>query len=264
MRKTTACILAGALVVLTAVAAEARIRASRDAHTVANSFMRKSDLQKPAAGADFIILPPRGNPAGTSDRKVAKFPTRGTHFSILSSGNVKASKRKNTTGDLSHNNQGPVVRGTRDAVMLRVQFRVPEGKNCLQFDFKFLSEEFPEFVDSEFNDAFIAELDKTTWDSNRDDPIVESPRNFAKTVDGDPIRVNQVGDARVKRRWARGTTYDAATRTLRARTSVKPGKKHRLFLSIFDQGDRQYDSAVFLDGLKFKDRSNCTSGVVVQ
>ena len=264
MRKITACTLVGALVVLTAVAAEARIRASRDAHKVANSFMRSSDLKSPAGDAAFVFLPPEGKPAGTSNRKVAKFPTRGSHFSILSTGNVKASRRKNRTGDLSHDNQGPVVRGTRDAVMLRVQFRVPEGKNCLQFDFKFLSEEFPEFVDSEFNDAFIAELDKTTWDSKRDDPIVDSPRNFAKTADGDPIRVNKVGDARVKRRWARGTTYDAATRTLRARTSVTPNKKHSLFLSIFDQGDRQYDSAVFLDGLKFKDRSNCTSGVVVQ
>ncbi len=262
MRRAIACTMAGALVVLTAVAAEARIRASRDAHKVANSFMRKSDLQKPGADADFIILPPQGNPAGTSNRKVAKFPTRGSHFSILSTGNVKASKRKNKSGSLSHNNQGPVVRGTRDAVMLRVKFRVPADKNCLRFEFKFLSEEFPEFVDSAFNDGFIAELDKTTWDSRRDDPAIESPRNFAKTSDGDPIRVNRVGDAAVKRRHARGTTYDAATRTLRAQRRVNPGK-HTLFLSIFDQGDRQYDSAVFLDGLKFRERSNCETGVVV-
>lgn len=263
MRKLVACVMAGALVVLTALVADARIRASRDAHKVANSFMRKADLQKPAADADFVIVPPDGKPAGTSDRKVRKFPTRGSRFSILTTGNVKATMRKNKTGSLSHENGGPVIRGTRDAVMLRVQFRVPAGKNCLQFDFKFLSEEFPEFVDSEFNDAFVAELDKTTWDSNRDDAIVDSPRNFARTASGDPIRVNTVGDAAVKRRQARGTTYDAATRTLRARTSVKPGKKHKLFLSIFDQGDRQYDSAVFLDGLKFKERANCKTGVVV-
>jgi hypothetical protein len=155
-----------------------------------------------------------------------------------------------------------VIRGTRDAVMLRVKFTVPKGKNCLSFDFKFLSEEFPEFVDTDFNDAFIAELDKTTWSSNRGNPIVESPRNFARDSNGNPIRVNTVGNARVKRRHARGTTYDAATRTLRAQSKVTPGR-HRLFLSIFDQGDRIYDSAVFLDKLKFKDRSRCKTGVVV-
>ena len=263
MRRLTASVILAALVAVMAVVAEARITASRDAHEVANSFMRKSDLEKPAADADFIILPPRGNPVGTSDRKVAKFPTRGNHFSILSSGNVEASKRKNKSGRLSHNNQGPVVRGTRDAVMMRVKFRVPEGKNCLRFEFKFLSEEFPEFVDTAFNDAFVAELDKTTWDSQRNSPVVESPRNFAKDSRGNPITVNKVGDAAVKRRWARGTTYDAATRTLRASKPVRSGRKHELFLSIFDQGDRQYDSAVFLDGLKFRHRDNCKTGVVV-
>jgi hypothetical protein len=263
MRRATACTLVAVLVVLTAVAAEARVRAKRDAHAVANAFMRKGDLQKPGADADFIVMPPQGHPAGVSNRKIAKFPTRGSHFSILSTGNVKASQRKNKGGALSHDNKGPVVRGTRDAVMLRVKFRVPEGKNCLSFEFKFLSEEFPEFVDSEFNDAFVAELDKTTWDSDRDDPVVDSPRNFARDAKGNPIRVNTVGPASVKSKWARGTTYDAATRTLRAQTRVNSGAKHYLFLSIFDQGDRQYDSAVFLDGLSFRNRSSCKSGVVV-
>jgi len=254
--------MAATLVVTAAVAAEARLRASRDAHKVANSFMRKKDLAKKGSDADFVILPPAGKPVGTATREMSKFPTRGSHYSILSSGNVRATFRKNKSGRLSHNNQGPAVRGTRDTVMLRVKFRVPRGKNCLTFEFKFLSEEFPEFVDSEFNDAFVAELDKTTWDSSRNRPVVDSPRNFARDAQGNPIRVNTVGDAAVKRRFARGTTYDAATRTLRARTPVDRGR-HTLFLSIFDQGDRQYDSAVFLDGLKFRSRANCESGVVV-
>lgn len=262
MRRAIPCALAGVLVAATAIVADARVRASRDAEAVANAFMRQQDLERRGADADFIILPPQGNPAGFSDRKIARFPTRGSHFSILSTGNVKASTRKNTGGELSHDNKGPVVRGARDAVMLRLKFRVPRGKNCLAFEFKFLSEEFPEFVDSDFNDAFVAELDRTTWSSDRDSPVVESPRNFAKDSRGNPIRVNRVGDAAVKRRYARGTTYDAATRTLRARHRVSPGT-HTLFLSIFDQGDRQYDSAVFLDGLKFRDRSSCKTGVAL-
>jgi hypothetical protein len=250
------------LVAAGAVVADARVRASRDADAVANSFMAKKDLMRRGTDADFVVLPPEGKPAGFSNRKIAKFPTRGSHFSILSTGNVKASRRRNTSESLSHDNEGPTLRGTRDAVMLRVEFRVPKEANCLSFDFKFLSEEFPEFVDSDFNDAFIAELDKTTWDSKREDPIVESPRNFAKDAKGNPIRVNAVGDAAVRRRYARGTTYDAATRTLRAQRRVTSGK-HALFLSIFDQGDRQYDSAVFLDRLKFRNRENCQTGVVV-
>jgi hypothetical protein len=262
MRRAAAGLLGVSLIMATGVVANARVRATRDAEKVANSFMRSSDLQQKGSDADFVVLPPQGNPAGTSDEKIARFPTRGSHLTILSSGNVKAATRANKSGKLSYNNRGPVLRGTRDAVMLRVKFTVPKGKNCLSFDFKFLSEEFPEFVDSEFNDAFIAELDRTTWNSDRGDPIVESPRNFAKDSNGNPIRVNTVGNARVKRKHARGTTYDAATRALRAQTEVTPGR-HKLFLSIFDQGDRIYDSAVFLDKLKFRDRARCKSGVVV-
>jgi hypothetical protein len=262
VRKVTVCLLGAILIVTTAVVANARVRASRDAEAVANAFMRSSDLQRQGSDADFVVLPPQGKPVGLSDRKIARFPTRGSHLTILSTGNAKAATRTNKSGKLSYNNRGPVIRGTRDAVMLRVKFTVPKGKNCLAFDFKFLSEEFPEFVDSDFNDAFVAELDKSSWNSNRGNPIVESPRNFAKDSNGNPIRVNTVGNARVKRRHARGTTYDAATRTLRAQREVSPGR-HTLFLSIFDQGDRIYDSAVFLDKLKFKKRSRCRTGVIV-
>jgi hypothetical protein len=241
-----------------AVPAYAKLTASRDAESVANSFMRAKDIRD----ADFVVLPPEGKPTGFSDRKVAKFPRRGSHFSILSTGNALAAKRKNKSERTGTDNNGPTLRGTRDAVMFRVKFRAPKGSNCAWFNFKFLSEEFPEFVDSEFNDAFIAELDKSTWDSNRGNPVINSPRNFAKDSNGNPIRVNTVGNAAVKRKRAKGTTYDAATRTLRASTKIDPGK-HTLYLSIFDQGDRQYDSAVFLDGLRFGKRANCKTGVAV-
>ncbi|WP_394263381.1 choice-of-anchor L domain-containing protein, partial [Trueperella sp.] len=40
---------------------------------------------------------------------------------------------------------------------------VPDGANCLSFDFKFLSEEYPVYVGSSYNDAFIAELNESTW-----------------------------------------------------------------------------------------------------
>ena len=60
---------------------------------------------------------------------------------------------------------------------------------------------------------------------------------------------------------AKGTTYDGATQLLRASTPIKPGR-HRLYLSIFDQGDRQYDSSVFVDHLTLDNRSDCAPGVV--
>ena len=83
----------------------------------------------------------------------------------------------------------------------------------------------------------------------------------AKTRDGKLVSVNGTGIARVSRAAAKGTTYDAATGKLRASTRVTPGPKI-LNLSIFDQGDRQYDSAVFVDRLLVRHAAKCRSGLV--
>lgn len=263
MRRAIASVVALAAVLGLAVPVYGKIRASRDTRPLTDTFMKPRDIKKPAFDSDFIVLPPEGSPAAYSDRRVAKFPRKGNRFAILSSGNARAALKKDTTGSRSADNKGPLFRGVRDLVMMRVRFKVPKNRNCLSFTFKFLSEEFPEYVGSSFNDAFIAELDETIWDSPRDDPSLGSvPNNFARDSQGNLISVNAVGAAKVKRKFAKGTTYDAATRTLKARTPVTPGR-HSLFFSIFDQGDRQFDSTVFIDRVRItRNTNNCTTGVV--
>jgi hypothetical protein len=126
------------------------------------------------------------------------------------------------------------------------------------------SEEYPEFVGDVYNDSFVAELDDSTWTaSTKDDPTVRAPRNFAVDRRRNPIRINRSGVDTMRRRNARGTTFDGATRLLRASTRITPGL-HRLYLSIFDQGDRIYDSAVFLDNLRANRRTPCRSGLAVE
>jgi len=61
---------------------------------------------------------------------------------------------------------------------------------------------------------------------------------------------------------ANGTTYGGATPILRASTPITPGV-HSLFLSIFDQGDRGFDSAAFIDNLTIDKHAPCTSGISV-
>ena len=144
--------------------------------------------------------------------------------------------------------------------MLRIGLFVPPKHNCLSFSFRFLSEEFPELVDDLFNDTFVAELDRSTWVSRRSEPAVKAPRNFAIDGEGNPIRVNAVGDTTMSASEAAGTTFDGATRLLRASTTVSPGR-HQLYLSIFDQGDRIFDSAVFVDNLGTSRADDCGQGV---
>jgi len=50
---------------------------------------------------------------------------------------------------------------------------------------------------------------------------------------------------------------------LRVSMRVNRATRH-LYLSIFDQGDRIYDAAVFMDRLILARRSRCTNGVVVE
>lgn len=211
----------------------------------------------------FVTIPPGGAPVAVGNRPLAGFPRKGGKFAILSTGCALFADRPDNSRKTGCRNAGVKTKGARDVIVWRIRFRVPKGANCLSFRFKFLSEEYREWVGSEFSDAFIAEVGRSpTWNaaSNRD-PRITAPDNFATTRDGELISINSTGVARVSSAAARGTTYDAATGKLRASTRVKPGK-HLLYLSLFDQGDRQYDSTVFLDRLLVRHADNCRSGVV--
>jgi hypothetical protein len=213
--------------------------------------------------ATFSALPPSSKPAAVSTTRLAGFPRTGRSFAILSTGNARLADNKNTSDSSGSESRGPSIRGARDVVIMRLNLRVPRGANCLSFNFRFLSEEYPEFVGDVYNDAFIAELDQSTWTAGtKEDPRIDSPRNFAVDREGNPIRINRAGVFTMRRASARGTTYDGATRVLRASTPVTPGR-HRLYLSIFDQGDRQYDSAVFVDRVVVSKSGSCATGVVL-
>jgi Ca2+-binding RTX toxin-like protein len=138
------------------------------------------------------------------------------------------------------------VRGANDVSILRLDLAVPAGSQCLLFDFVFGSEEYPEFVGS-FNDAFLAELDASTWEVTGND--VTAPANVAFGPDGNLVGVNSVffGDATVV--LETGTEYDGSTPLLTARAPITPGQ-HQLFLSVFDANDAILDSGAFVDNLR--------------
>ncbi len=156
--------------------------------------------------AKFVTTPPGNGPVGISNKPTSGFPRRGGVFAILTTGCVGYADKPNRGGATGCADGGPKVRGARDATIWRIRVKVPRGANCLSFRFKFLSEEFPEFVGSEYNDAFIAELDNSpNWTTNgKRNPVIEAPRNFATTRDGNLISVNATRNARVTRRRRQG------------------------------------------------------------
>ncbi len=218
---------------------------------------------KTVVNAKFVTTPPGGVPVAIGHERIGNFPRRGKGFAILSTGCAPLADNPNNSTSSGCRDGGVKTHGARDTTIWRIRVRVPKHANCLSFRFKFLSEEYPEWVESEYSDTFLAEVvHYPTWDaSGNSDPTVTAPDDFAVTRDGKLISINSTGVARVSRAAAKGTTYDAATGLLRASTRVHPGV-HLLYLSLFDQGDRQYDSAVFIDRLLVRHAAKCRSGVV--
>lgn len=220
--------------------------------------------------ASYTAIAPTGVPAGLSDVPLTTFPRHGATYAILTTGDARFADDANAQGNLSADlnyaapvappdqpNRGPEA---HDPLTLLANINVPANTNCMILRFRFFSEEFPEFVGSQFNDAFVAELDATSWTTAAGGAIT-APDNFAFDQNNNPITVNATGASTVSAANATGTTYDAATRRLAAAKVVTPGA-HKLFLSIFDSGDEIYDSAVFIDGLEFRsvDPAKCTGG----
>ncbi len=242
---------------LAAAPASATIETTRSAPALGSAIDASGDI----TGGTVVSIPPTGTaePLGISSTPMTKFPRQGTDFAVLTTGSALAAQLPNDSDRTGSDLGGPHVRGDTDVdvSIVRLDVAVPSGDSCLSFDFRFLSEEFPEFVFAGDNDGFVAELDSSNWATANQ--TINAPNDFAVTSSDRPISVDQLGSSNVAPERATTTTYDAATRLLRASTPVTPGT-HQLFLSIFDQGDHQYDSAAFVDNLVVDNRVPCTKG----
>ena len=123
-----------------------------------------------------------------------------------------------------------------------------------------MSDEYPEFVNTNYNDAFIAQLNAWSVAADPATQTVNAPGNFAGGA-GDVISVDGGGPSAMADAAALGITYDGATPLLTARTPVAPGSVNTVYLTIFDQGDSIYDSAAFVDNMRYEniDPKKCKS-----
>lgn len=228
-------------------------------------------------GAGYVTVPTVGTPDAVAPEGFTPpgFPST---FAILTNGDATAANQPNDSGSSGADDSctpgpgcgaggDPTTKGANrqaahDVTILAINLNVPANVNCLSFDYRFLTEEYPEYVGTPYNDGFIAELDKNTWTTtgNVNAPIL-APANFAGDASGRPISVNAASSARVDAGLATGTTYDGATPLLRAATPVKPGV-HTLYLSIFDQSDHSVDSAAFVENLDVSQAAACAAGAV--
>jgi len=179
------------------------------------------------------------NAAGVFVSNDIFFPTEGNTFSVLSTGYV--SSIPGNPSNFISSDFSPVG-ASGDTITLTLNFKVPDGANCLAFNFAFLSEEYPEYVGSSYNDFFYALLDGTNIAFDTRGNIINVNNNFF-----DPSLTPQ-------------NSFDGQTVLLTTVHPVTEGNDISLTFQVGDVGDGIYDTAVFLDNLNIGYSENCIPG----
>jgi len=183
---------------------------------------------------------------------VSEFPTQGDSFLVLSTGQASGATLPNNSGSLSTILNGLNNEQGNDLVQVQLTLNVPAGAEFWAVDWKFFSEEFPEFVGSQFNDAFFIETPSS--DINIVGNIPVSDTNIATDLFGSRVSINTTGVTGMTALNAAGTTYDGATGILTTAGRVDEGATQiNIIFSVTDLGDSVYDTTVFLDNFRFDD-----------
>jgi len=176
------------------------------------------------------------------------FPVKGSDYLVMSTGDTASALTPNSSGSTSTELSGLNTAEGNDLVQIVLVLNPPTGASCLAFDFAFYSEEFPEYVGSQYNDVFIAEIGQSTFQQVNNQII--APNNFAFDTLGNVVSVNTVFG--VTGGAADGTTYDGGTPLLTAVTPLENDVDPvTITLSIMDLGDSIYDSTAFIDNFRW-------------
>lgn len=152
------------------------------------------------------------------------------------------------TGDCSGTLQAQLAQGTAvyDYVALTIDAVVPPGAQSLDFDFAFLTTEYPFYVGSEYNDIFVGWLESERWTGN-----------ISFDDGGNPISLNaaffDIRDDGGNQPELQGTCMSGhgATRWLSSTAPVTAGEEIRVVFAVFDLSDNILDSYVFLDNWRW-------------
>lgn len=138
----------------------------------------------------------------------------------------------------------------------------------VEFNYVFASEEYPEYVCSEFNDIFaffISGPDPEGGTMNRNIAIIPGTVTV-ENPDGVVVAINSVNPGTVTNSGCysqysqyynsnpsgnAGIQYDGYTVKLTATANIVPGATYHMHLSICNVGDNQFDSGVFLEANSF-------------
>ena len=168
----------------------------------------------------------------------------------------------------------------RDSCGLLMRIKAPVNANSFSYNFKFFTSEYPEWLCTAYNDAFVAYYDGSlntqadkniSFDSNGN-PVSVNNGFFTipawpPPTSGDFEPLNGSGYAQQCTNRPGGTFTSpsicgGATDWLFTAAPVAPGEEISLHFSIWDTGDTVWDSAVLIDNFRWSERtSSIVTGV---
>ena len=186
---------------------------------------------------------------------------------ILSSGDVADAPGPNSQGNISTNHgnftQDPELDAIlnvnmRDRVFLQFDF-IPKG-DSISFDYIFASDEYNEFVNAGFNDAFGFFIQGPGFPTFTNIALLPAPPI--------PVTIDNVNNGNnpgyyidnANNPFPVNIEYDGLTVKLRAAAEVTPCSTYTFKIALCDAGDGAYDSGVFLQEGSFK--QNAVAGNV--
>ncbi|MFH2094344.1 MAG: choice-of-anchor L domain-containing protein, partial [Bacteroidota bacterium] len=178
---------------------------------------------------------------------------------IMSSGDVQLADDPNTSGSAgttsgtgSDPQLAALVPGysINDAAVLEFDF-VPLA-SPVDFRYVFASEEYPEWVNSSYNDAFgffISGPNPGGGNYTNQNIAIIPGTSLPVTIDN--VNAGSYSQYYVDNSGGTQCTYDAFTTILTATCNVTPCQTYHIKIAVGDAGDSAYDSAVFLEANSF-------------
>jgi gliding motility-associated-like protein len=186
---------------------------------------------------------------------------------MLSSGNITDGEGANTTANAGVDFGQPgdasldqiLGAPTMDAAVLEFDF-VPQSDN-VAFRYVFASEEYPEFVGTQYNDVFGFFITGPGFPPAGQNIAIIPGTTTSVAINN--VNQNFFSNYYRDNTGGASTQFDGFTAVFTTRTAtVVPCSTYHIKIAIADVGDGFYDSAVFLEASSFKSVTNNISATV--
>ncbi len=158
--------------------------------------------------------------------------------------------------DLGTTGHDPIEPGSpvHDQALLTLELTVPEGMHSIEFDWYFMSREYPYYVGSDYNDRFTVIQEGQLYEGNivfdNEENVVDV--NNAMFTVTDALSLDGTGFWRVSGVSQSG--YDGGgTGWITTRSPVEPGETISLRFDVHDVADGIYDSGVLVDNFRWSE-----------